>query len=86
MKETYYPKNKELILKMQRIKYNNHPIERQRKIEISKKYWEEHKEERRAYAKPYYKEYYLKNKDNIRKTCKIFDCKNTLYIIICRAV
>jgi len=20
--------------------------------------------------------YYLKNKDNIRKTCKIFDCKN----------
>ena len=25
--------------------------------------------------------YYLKNKDNIRKTCKIFDCKNPLYEI-----
>ena len=23
--------------------------------------------------------YYLKNKDNIRKTCKIFDCKNLHY-------
>ena len=23
--------------------------------------------------------YYLKNKDNIRKTCKIFNCKNLHY-------
>lgn len=23
--------------------------------------------------------YYLKNKDNIRNTCKIFDCKNLHY-------